>query len=143
MKNILLVPEALVSPDRTNRFNFISENHGCEPAYLESGQELGHVGNVVVCSEQDNNNNEDNILLPLINFLTTEQLADQEDSNVSSDTGNEQQEKERISKLFEALKIDALNLMADEAGLLRELVREYSCFGFYGVRNYRFGQPLN
>ena len=36
-------------------------------------------------------------------------------------TGNEQ-EKGRISKLFETLKIDESNLMADEVGLLRELV---------------------
>ena len=52
-------------------------------------------------------------------------MADQEDSSASSDTGNKQ-EKGRISKLFEALKIDESNLMADEAGLLRELVREHS-----------------
>ena len=103
----------------------ILENHGCEPVYLESGQELGHVRNVVVCSEQDNINSDDKVLLPSVIFLTTEQLADQEDSSASSDTGNKQ-EKGRISKLFEALKIDESNLMADEAGLLRELVREHS-----------------
>ena len=124
-ENCLLAPETLISPDLTNRFNLILENHGCEPIYLESGQELGHVGNVVVCSEQDNINNDDEVLLPSVNFLTTEQLADQEDSNASSDTGNKQ-ENGRISKLFEALKTDESNLTADEAGLLRELVREYS-----------------
>ena len=47
---------------------------------------LVYVGNVVVCSEQDNNNNDVNVLLPSVNFLTTEQLADQEDSNASSDS---------------------------------------------------------
>ena len=117
--------KALVSLDRTNKFNLILENHGCEPVYLELGQELGHVGNVVVCSEQDDNKNENNILLPSVNLLTTEHLADQEDSNVSSDTVNEQ-EKSRISELFETLKIDESNLMADEVALLRELVIEYS-----------------
>ena len=40
----------------------------------------------MVCSEQDNNNNDVNVLLPSVNFLTTEQLADQEDSNASSDS---------------------------------------------------------
>ena len=54
---------ALISPDLTNRFNLILENHGCEPVYLESGQELGNVGNVVVCSEQDNINNDDEVSL--------------------------------------------------------------------------------
>ena len=49
-ENCLLAPEALISPDLTNRLNVILENHGCEPVYLESGQDLGHVGNVVVCS---------------------------------------------------------------------------------------------
>ena len=124
-ENCLLAPEALNSPDLTNRFNLILENHGCEPVYLESGQELGPVGNVVVCSEQGNINNDDEVLPPSVNFLTTEQLADQEDSNASSDTGNKL-EKGRISKLFEALKTDESNLTVDEAGLLKELVREYS-----------------
>ena len=58
-------------------------------------------------------------------FLTTEQLADHEDSNPSVDIVNEQ-EKERISRLFKALNIDELNLMVDETALLRELVEEYS-----------------
>ena len=124
-ENCLLAPEALISPDLTNRFNLILENHGCEPVYLESGQELGHVGNVVVCSEQDNINNDDEVLPPSVNFLTTEQVADQEDGNASSDTGNKL-EKGRISKLFEALKTDESNLTVDEAGLLKDLVREYS-----------------
>ena len=30
-ENYLLAPEALISPDLTNRFNLILENHGCEP----------------------------------------------------------------------------------------------------------------
>ena len=81
--------KALVSLDRTNKFNLILENHGCEPVYLKLGQELGHVGNVVICSEQDDNNDKNNVLLPSVNLLTTEQLADQEGSNVSSDTANE------------------------------------------------------
>ena len=122
-ENCLLAPEALISPDLTNRFNLILENHGCEPVYLELGQELGHVGNVVVCSEQDNINNDDEVLPPSVNFLTTEQVADQEDGNASSDTGNKL-EKGRISKLFEALKTDESNLTV--GGLLKELVREYS-----------------
>ena len=45
--------------------------------------------------------------------------------NLVSDTGNKQ-EKGRISKLFEVLKTDESNLTADEAGLLKELIREYS-----------------
>ena len=69
-------------------------------------------------------NNDDNIFLPSVNLLTTKQLADQEDGNASSDTGNKQ--KGRIFKLFEELKTDESNLTADEADLLRELVREYS-----------------
>ena len=73
------------------------------------------MGNVVVYSEQDNINNDDEVLPPSVNFLTTEQLADQEDSNASSDTGNKL-EKGRISKLFEALKTDESNLTVDEAG---------------------------
>ena len=119
-----MAPEALVSLDPANRFNLILENHGCEPVYLESGQELGQVGRVVVCSGQHNNDN-DNVSLPPVHFLTTERLADHEDSNASVDIVNEQ-EKGRISRLFEALNIDESNLMADEAALLRELVREYS-----------------
>ena len=57
--------------------------------------------------------------------MTTEWLADHEDSNASVDIVNEQ-EKGRISRLFEALNIHELNLMANETALLRELVREYS-----------------
>ena len=83
------------------------------------------MGSVVVCSGQNNINNDDEVLLPSVNFLITEQLADQVDSNALSDSGNKQ-EKGRISKLFEALKTDESTLKADEAGLLRELVREYS-----------------
>ena len=64
--------EALVSPDPANKFNLILENHGCEPVYLESGQELGQVGRVVVCSGQDNNDNDDNISLLSVNFLTSD-----------------------------------------------------------------------
>ena len=102
-------------------------------------------GNVVICSEQDDNNNVDNVLLPLVNLLTTEQLAKQEDSNALSDTANEQ--KERMSKLCETLKIDESNLMADEVNLIIKRtgyrVFRYFCFKFYGVGNYRFGYPLN
>ena len=57
------------------------------------------MGNVVVCSEQDDNNNEDNILLPLVNLLTTEQLVDQEDSNASFDTANKQEKGEYLNYL--------------------------------------------
>ena len=124
-ENCLLAPEALVSLDPANRFNLILENHGWEPVYLESGQELGQVGRVVVCSGQDNSDNDDNVSLPSVHFLSTEQLADHEDSNVSVDIVNEQ-EKERISRLFKALNIDESNLMVDETALLRELVEEYS-----------------
>ena len=124
-ENCLLAPEALVSLDPDNRFNWILENHGCEPVYLESGQELGQVGRVVVCSGQDNSDNDDNISLPSVHFLTTEQLADHEDSNASVDIVNEQ-EKEQISRLFKALNIDESNLMVDETALLRDLVEEYS-----------------
>ena len=127
-ENCLLAPEALVSLDPANRFNLILENHGCKPVYSESGQEVGQVGRVVVCSGQDNSDNDDNddnVSLPSVHFLTTEQLADHEDSNVSVDIVNEQ-EKERISRLFKALNIDESNLMVDETALLRELVEEYS-----------------
>ena len=34
-ENCLLAPESLISPDLTNRFNLILENHRCEPVYLE------------------------------------------------------------------------------------------------------------
>ena len=108
-----------------NRFNLILENHGCEPVYLESGQELGQVGRVVVCSGQDNSDNDDNVSLPSVHLLTTEQLADREDSNISVDIVNEQ-EKERMSRLFKVLNIEESNLMVDETALLRELVEEYS-----------------
>ena len=83
------------------------------------------MGRVVVCSGQDNSDNNDNASLPSVHFLTTEQLADYEDSNVSVDIVNEQ-EKERICRLFKALNIDESNLMVDETALLRELVEEYS-----------------
>ena len=59
----------MVSPDPANKFNLILENHGCEP---ESGQELGQVGRVVLCSGQDNNDNDDNVSLPSVNFLTND-----------------------------------------------------------------------
>ena len=75
-ENCLLAPEALVSLDPGNRFNLILENHGCEPVYLESGQELGQelgqVGRVVMCSGQDNSDNDDNVSLPSVHLLTTE-----------------------------------------------------------------------
>ena len=111
--------------DPANRFNLILENHGCKPLYLESGQELDQVGVVVVCSGQDNSDNDDNVSLPSVHFLTTEWLADDEDSNVSVDIVNKQ-EKGQISRLFKALNVDESNLMADETALLRELFGEYS-----------------
>ena len=88
-----MAPEALVSLDPANRFSLILENHGCEPVYLESGQELGQVGRVVMCSGQDNSDNDDNVSLPSVHFLTTEQLADHEDSNASVDIVNEQEKE--------------------------------------------------
>ena len=122
-ENCLLAPEALISPDLTNRFNLILENHGCEPVYLESGQELDDVGNVVVCSEQDNINTDDEVL-PSVNFLTTEQLVIRRIVLLHLILGINWRREE--CKLFEALKTDESNLTADEAGLLKELVREYS-----------------
>ena len=71
-ENCLLALEALVSPDPANKFNLILENHGCEPVYLESGQELGQVGRVVECSGQDNNDHDDNVSLLSVNFLTND-----------------------------------------------------------------------
>ena len=71
--------------------NVILENHRSEPVYLESGQELGQVGRVVMCSGQDNNDSDDNVSLPSVRFLTTEQLADHEDSNALVDIVNEQE----------------------------------------------------
>ena len=62
-ENCLLAPEALVSLDPANRF------HGCEPVYLESGQELGQVGRVVLCSGQDNSDNDNNVSLPSVHFF--------------------------------------------------------------------------
>ena len=81
----LLAPEALVSLDHTNKFNLI-----LEPVYLELGQDLDHVGNLMLWYALNKM-----ITIMRITFcfhrainilLTTEQLADQEDNNASSDT---------------------------------------------------------
>lgn len=78
-------------------------------------------------------NNDDNISLPLVYFLSTEQLV--EDSNTSGNTVNKQ-EKEWI-KLFEASNTDESNLSTNETGLLKQLVRvpRGFCFGFNEIKN--------
>jgi len=56
----LSAPEALVYFD-TNNNTLVLENHGCEPVYLEPGQELGQLERVALhVAGNANNNNPSN-----------------------------------------------------------------------------------
>ena len=52
--SFLSAPEALICLDTSNNCTLVLENHGCELAYLEPGQELGQLGNIVVHVTRDN-----------------------------------------------------------------------------------------
>ena len=44
----LMAPSSLICLNHLKEFTLVLENHGCEPIYLQSGQILGHIENVLV-----------------------------------------------------------------------------------------------
>ena len=115
--SFLSAPEALVCLDG-NKCTLVLENHGCEPVYLEPGQELGLLGSVTVCETEGTD--DDHGSTTLVSSVITESL------NEHSRHVSVQKEQERLSELFDLLKINVSGLTNNQLCSLRELISEYS-----------------
>ena len=71
----LMAPSALICLNHLKEFTLVLENHGCEPIYLQSGQTLGHIENVLVCLPEEVQDNGNDTLPPAVNTLFAERAA--------------------------------------------------------------------
>ena len=113
----LSAPEALVCFDANNKGTLVLENHGCEPVYLEPGQELGQLERVALHMAGNTDNNSSN---PSVNSVVTSSLDKQNEIVLV------QEKQKRLLKLFELLKLNESGLATGELDSLKELVSEYS-----------------
>ena len=88
----MTAPEVLVCLDTSNECTLMLENHGCEPVYLEPGQELGQLVGVALHVGENAGNN---FSAQSVNCVVT---------GSPDGFASEQEKQKRLCRLFELLK---------------------------------------
>ena len=122
----LMAPSSLICLDHLKEFTLVLENHGCEPIYLQSGQILGHIENVLVCLPEEVQDSGNDASPPAVNTLFAKTTAAQCERAAPTTETTEPAKQERLVKLKEALTIYQSNLSSDQITSLVQLIEEYS-----------------
>ena len=109
-----------------DHLTLVLENHGCEPIYLQSGQILGHIENVLVCLPEEVQDSGNDASPPAVNTLFAKTTAAQCERAAPTTETTEPAKQERLVKLKEALTIYQSNLSSDQIASLVQLIEEYS-----------------
>ena len=119
----LLAPNTLTCLDHLKEFTLVLENHGCQPIYLQPGQPLECVEDVVICPPEEVQDSGDNVPPAAVNTLLVESAAEQ---TTPTTNNTEAAKQKRLTKLKETLTIHQSNLSPDQLASLMELVEQYS-----------------
>ena len=122
----LTAPSSLICLDHLKEFTLVLENYGCEPIYLQSGQILGHIENVLVCLPEEVQDSGNDASPPAVNTLFAKTTAAQCERAAPTTETTEPAKQERLVKLKEALTIYQSNLSSDQIASLVQLIEEYS-----------------
>ena len=133
----LLAQNTLTCLNHLKEFTLVLENHGCQPVYLQPGQTMGYVEDMVVCPPEEVQDGKNIVSLATVNTLLIESTAD--NSTPEANT-TEAAKQKQLAKLMEALTIHQSNLSSDQTASLRKLqIFRYICIGCNRVGLYKPG----
>ena len=118
----LMAPSSLICLDHLKEFTLVLENLGCEPIYLQSGQILGHIENVLVCLPEEVQDSGNDASPSVVNTLFAKTTAAQCERAAPTTDTTEPAKQERLVKLKEALTIYQSNLSSDQIASLENIL---------------------